>query len=368
MLPVARPSLPSLDRYVALLEQIWETRQLSNFSTFAQLFEARAQAYLGNPFVRSAASCDLGLVVSLAALGLPDGAACLVPAFTFNSTINAILWNRLRPVFVDCDPATFNIDVSDVRRRLRDGGAAAIVGTHIFGTPLDLDALLEAAREAGARVVIDAAHAFGSVYRGRRIGAGGLGDFQVFSFSGTKPITSAEGGLVAANGPEDAERIEALRAYGFRWDYVSEVVGLNAKLSELHAALGTLLVGDVEDVVARRNALAARYRGGLSSIAGLAFQSELPETRSTFKDFAVLCPALRDELSAHLGQLGIQTKKYFRPLHGMPAYAGFRSPDDDLVDTETVHSRILCLPIYNELGDEDVDRVCDVIRSFYGVR
>jgi dTDP-4-amino-4,6-dideoxy-D-glucose transaminase len=368
MLPVARPSLPSLERYVALLEQIWETRQLSNFGTFAQLFEMRAQAYLGNPFVRCAASCDLGLIVSIAALGLPDGASCLVPSFTFNSTINAILWNRLRPIFVDCDPATFNIDVRDVRRRLRKVGAAAIVGTHIFGSPLDLDALLKAAREAGARVVVDAAHAFGSVYRGRRIGVGGLGDFQVFSFSGTKQVTTAEGALVAASGLEDAGRIEKLRAYGFRWDYVSEMVGLNGKLSELHAALGTLLIGDVEDVVARRNVLASRYRAGLSSIAGLAFQSELPETRSTFKDFAILCPALRDELSAHLGQLGVQTKKYFRPLHGMPAYARFTSPDDDLVDTEAVYSRILCLPIFNELGDDDVDRVCDVIRSFYGVR
>lgn len=368
MLPVARPSLPSLDRYVTLLEQIWDTRLLSNFGTFAQLFEMRAQAYLGNPFVRSAASCDLGLMISIAALGLPDGASCVVPSFTFNSTINAILWNRLRPIFVDCDPVTLNIDVRDVRRRLGTVGAAAIVGTHIFGNPLDLDALLEVAREAGARVVVDAAHAFGSVYRGRRIGAAGLGDFQVFSFSGTKQVTTAEGALVAVSDPEDAGRIEKLRAYGFRWDYVSEMVGLNAKLSELHAALGTLLIGDVEDVVARRNVLAGRYRAGLSSIAGLAFQSELPETRSTFKDFAILCPALRDELAAHLGQLGVQTKKYFRPLHGMPAYARFKSPDDDLDDTEAVYSRILCLPIFNELGDDDVDRVCDVIRSFYGVR
>jgi dTDP-4-amino-4,6-dideoxygalactose transaminase len=368
VLPVARPSLPPLDRYVALLEQIWDTRLLSNFGTFAQLFEARAQAYLGNPFVRCAASCDLGLVVALAALELPDGAPCLVPSFTFNSTINAVIWNRLRPVFVDCDPSTFNVDVRDVHRRLGAVAPAAIVATHVFGSPLDLDALLEAAHEAGARVVVDAAHAFGSVHRGRRIGAVGLGDFQVFSFSGTKQVTSAEGGLVAASRSEDVERIEKLRAYGFRWNYVSELVGLNAKLSELHAALGTLLIGDVEDVVSRRNALAARYRAGLADIAGMTFQAELPETRSTFKDFAILCPAERDELSAHLGQLGIQTKKYFLPLHGMPAYARFTSPDDDLVDTEAVHSRILCLPIFNELGDGDVDRVCEVIRKFYGVR
>ena len=368
MLPVARPSLPPLDRYVALLEQIWDSRLLSNFGTFAQLFEARAQGYLGNPLVRCAANGDLGLVISLAALGLPDGAPCFVPSFTFNSTINAVLWNRLRPVFIDCDPATFNIDARDVRRRLESVTPAAIVATHVFGSPLDLDGLLDAAREAGARVVIDAAHAFGSVHRGRRIGTAGLGDFQVFSFSGTKQVTSAEGGLVAASRLEDVENIEKLRAYGFRWDYVSEVVGLNAKLSELHAALGALLIGEVEDVVSRRNALAARYRAGLSEIAGLAFQAELPETRSTFKDFAILCPASRDELSAHLGQLGIQTKKYFLPLHGMPAYAPFTSPGDDLADTEAVYATILCLPIFNELGDGDVDRVCDVIRNFYGVR
>ncbi len=118
MLPVSRPTLPPLDRFVELLEDIWESRMLSNFGKYAVRFEEKAQAYLGNPWARSLVNCDIGLVLSLAALELPEGGECLVQSFTFNSTVNAVLWNRLRPVYVDIDPKTFNVDVADLERRI----------------------------------------------------------------------------------------------------------------------------------------------------------------------------------------------------------------------------------------------------------
>ena len=366
MLPVSRPSLPPLEDFVALLGDIWGSRMLSNFGKYARRFEEKAQAYLGNPWTRCLVNCDVGLVLSLAALGLPEGAECLVQSFTFNSTVNAVLWNRLRPVFVDIDPRTFNVDCGDLERRLSPA-TRAIVVTHIFGSPLDIGRVMETASRRGVPVVVDAAHAYGATYRGVRIGAPQLGDFQVFSFSGTKQITSAEGGLVAAATEELAGRIEYRRAYGFQYDYVSRFLGLNGKLSEIHAALACLTIDAVEDVVAARQAKARRYQERLGEIPELRFQEHLPGNRSTYKDFAIVCPSGRDALADVLEKNEIQTKKYFRPLHPMPAFERFRSSDDDLRDTEAAADAVLCLPMFNELGEEDIDRVCDLVRRFYGL-
>ncbi len=367
MLPVSRPSLPPLADYFELLEDIWQSRMLSNFGKYALRFEEKAQAHLGNPWTRSVVNCDIGLVLSLAALELPEGAECLVQSFTFNSTVNAVLWNRLRPVFVDIDPRTLNVDAGDLERRISSRTGAILV-THIFGSPLDVGRVTAMASRRQIPVVVDAAHAYGATYRGLPIGAASLGDFQVFSFSGTKQLTCAEGGLVAAANSTLAGRIEYLRAYGFRNDYVSLVVGLNGKLSEIHAALACLTVDAVEEAVGARNAKAARYRERLAGIPGLRFQEHLPECRPTYKDFAILCPERRDALADELAKNGVQTKKYFRPLHPMPAFERFRTADDDLRDTEAVSDAVLCLPMFNELSDADVERVSGMVLQFFGRR
>lgn len=367
MLPVSRPSLPPLDRFVELLEDIWKSRMLSNFGAYARRFERTAQEYLGNPRTRAVVNCDIGLLLSVAALALPEGSECLVQSFTFNSTINAILWNRLTPVFVDIDPRTLNVDCEDLERRITPA-TRAIVVTHIFGSPLPIDRVLAIAGRRGLRVVVDAAHAYGATHRGLRIGDPRLGDFQVFSFSGTKPLTSAEGGLVSIARAEDLGVFEYLRVYGFQNDYISKYVGLNAKLSEIHAALGCLTLDTVEDVMAIRQAKAARYRAALAGAPRIRFPETLPEARSAYKDFAILCTEGRDALAAALEALGIQTKKYFRPLHLMPAYARFGSPQDDLADTLAVADAVLCLPMFNDLADSDIDRVSRAILDFYGRR
>lgn len=350
-----------------LLRDIWDRRMLSNFAQYAQEFERKAQEYLGNPRTRAAVNCDIGLVLSLAALQIPEGSECLVQSFTFNSTINAILWNRLRPVFVDIDPRTLNVDCADLERRITPATRALVV-THIFGSPLPIERVNEIARRRNLRVVVDAAHAYGATLRGMRVGDPRLGDFQVFSFSGTKQVTCAEGGLVSIAREEDLHSFEYLRAYGFHNDYISRFVGLNAKLSEIHAALGCLALDEIESVLEARGAKAARYRAALAPEGRIRFQEVPPESRSSYKDFAILCMEGRDELATRLGELGIQTKKYFRPLHRMPAYERFANAADDLRDTLAVADAVLCLPMFNELADADVDRVSQAILDFYGNR
>jgi len=359
VIPIMRPELPPLEDYVALLRRVWETRMLSNFATFAQLFEQRAQAQLGTPRVRAVVNGDVGLVLALAALDLPAGAEAVVPSFTFNSTVNAILWNKLVPVFADIDPRTLTMPASEIAR-LAGPRTAVVVATHTFGNPCDADAIRDAAG-SGPRIVYDAAHAFGSRYRGRP--AGTLGDAEVFSFSGTKLVTSAEGGLVAANADAVIERLEYLRGYGFLGDYETRWPGLNGKMSELHAALGTLTIETVEAAVAKRQSIAARYREQLGDLAALSFQHIDPRDRTTYKDFALLCAEDRDGLEARLNAAGVQTKRYFRPAHTMRAYRGYAR--GALPATESVYARILCVPIYNDLAPADQERVTDLVRAHY---
>lgn len=358
-IPIMRPELPPLERYVELLRRVWDARMLSNFGPLAREFEHQARGYLGNPHLLATGNADLGLVLGLAALALPEGAEAIVPSFTFNSTVNAVLWNRLTPVFADIDPATLTIDPAEVERLITPR-TAVIIGTHVFGNPCDADALLARAQRQAIPVVYDAAHSYGSRYRGRPSGGGTLGTIEVFSFSGTKLVTSAEGGLVAPNSAALAEKLAYLRAYGFQGDYESHYVGLNGKISELNAALGVLTLELVERAVLRRAAIVARYRAALAAAPGLGFQQIDPRDRSTHKDFAILCrsEAQRNHIEQALTVSEIQTKRYFRPAHTMRAYR--RWSQRALPATDDVYARILCLPIFNDLPDEDVDRIAGI--------
>jgi dTDP-4-amino-4,6-dideoxygalactose transaminase len=360
VIPICRPELPPLERYVELLRDIWASRMLSNFGTYARRFEQQAQTYLGHPRVRAVASCDLGLMIALAALDLPQGGEAIVPSFTFNSTINAILWNRLTPVFADIDAQRLTLDPAEVAA-LRGPRTAVVVGTHAFGNPCDDDAIRDAAGAPAVPVVYDAAHAFGSRYRGRPAGA--LGDLEVFSFSGTKLVTSAEGGLVSAGRDDLVTRIEYLRAYGFQADYESHVVGINGKISEPNAALGVLTMETVERAVARRAAIVRSYRERLAGTDAVTFQEVDARDRSTYKDFAILCARGRDGLMQRLEAAGIQTKRYFRPAHTMRAYRSFATRP--LPRTEAAYDCILCLPIFNELSDAEIDEVAGRVRAHY---
>ena len=358
MIPIMRPELPPLERYLELVRKIWDSHMLSNFGPMAREFERKAQVYLGNPNVRCIASADLGLMTAIAALDLPDDAEAVLPSFTFNSTVNAALWNGLTPVFADIDAGTFNLDAASLRAAITPR-TKVIIATHVFGNPCDVDAL--AAVAGDIPIVFDSAHAYGGRYRDRACGGGTLGAFEVFSFSGTKLVTSGEGGLVAARDETLARKMEYLRAYGFQGDYESHMVGLNGKLSELNAALGVLTIDLVDAAVKRRHQVVARYRAALAG-AGLTFQQSDPRDLPTWKDFAILCrdTATRDRVEAALTAEQVQTKRYFRPAHAMRAFR--RYAKCPLPRTEDVYARILCLPIFNEIPDSDVDRIAGIVR------
>ena len=359
MIPITRPALPPLADYTALLEDIWSSRMLSNFGRYAGELETMTTDYLGVP-TRVTVSGDIGLTLTIAALGLPRGATALVPSFTFNSTINAVLWNGLTPVFADIDAGTFNVDPIALASLAERHRPALIVATHVFGNPADVDGIARVAAEHRARVVYDAAHGYGAQRAASHVG--GFGDVEVFSLSGTKPVTSAEGGLVASKDEELLDRLTYLRGYGFRNDYNSRHIGLNGKMSELHAALGLLTMGRVDDALTIREAIVSVYRERLGTLAGVEFQRVRPEDRSTYKDFAVVFDSgeTRDRVELALSTAGVQTKRYFRPCHSMDAFR--RYADRPLPATEDVHARILCIPLFEDLNSDQVTLICDTIQ------
>ncbi len=355
MIPITRPELPPLEEYRALLEEIWESRMLSNFGKFAQRLEEMTSTYLGVP-TRVVVSGDVGLILTIAALDLPRGSSVVLPSFTFNSTVNAVLWNGLRPVFADIDADTFNLDPTSAEEAASRYDAKLILATHVFGNPADVDGLSEVAGRHGARLVFDAAHAYGAQRDGRKVGS--FGDAEVFSLSGTKLVTSAEGGIIASSDPDLLQRITYLRGYGFLGDYNSRYVGMNGKMSELHAALGTLTLARVDAAVTTRTVLVAEYRQRIRQFR-VATQIIRPSDQSTYKDFGLLFRSSRERQRAEfaLAEASIQTKRYFLPCHTQHAYSGCARVA--LKRTEDIHSRLLCIPLFEGLRLNELE---DIVR------
>lgn len=326
---------------------------LSNFARFATELERDAATYLDVRSCQTVSSGDIGLIVVLAALDLPSGSPCFVSDFTFNSTGNASIWAGLRPILVDIDDATFNMSPESLEAAMRRHPSPGVVlPTHVFGNPCatrDIEAL---ARSHQSFVVYDAAHAYGSQIGGESVGL--AGDASVFSLSGTKLVTSGEGGLIATKHDWLSRNVLYRRAYGFQNDYRSECVGVNGKMSELHAALGLLSVRSVEQQVERRHEIVARYQERLGARVG--WQQLTTNSRSTFKDIAVLLGESRNSVEQALAQSGVQTKRYFMPLHDMPAFSHFA--DGPLDTSAKIANEVLCLPCFSDLTDEQIDFVC----------
>jgi dTDP-4-amino-4,6-dideoxygalactose transaminase len=361
VLRVASPTLPPLDAYAAELEQSWEQGRLSNFGALGRRFEELCSQYAGLPHVRSVSSCDVGLTLAVRALGLEPGSRVVVPSFTFASTLHALLWNGLEPRFADVDPDGWCLSAESARAAL-DGDVRAIVGTHAFMGACDVAGLEALAADTGSVLLFDAAQALATWVGSVHVGA--FGDASVFSFSPAKVATCGEGGLAAFRDPAAAERFALLRAYGSDLDYDSRLVGLNGKLSELHAALGCLTVPQVEDEVAAREALVERYRERLGELDGVRLQAVATEVRGTPTQMVADLGGRRDGVAAALGHCGIESRAYFRPLHAMERFRGLSSAP--LPVTERLGASLLALPLHGGMATGDVDRVCDVVEAAIG--
>ena len=361
-IPLARPRVLDPEAVQALVGDILGGGTLTN-GPLVRTFEERAARYLGVRHCVAVSSCTAGLMLVLRASDLTGDV--VIPSFTFAATAHAVAWNGLRPVFADIEPGTLTLSPDSVRRAIGDR-TSAILATHIFGTPCRVEELREIADERSVRLVFDAAHAFGSRHGDQMVG--GFGDAEVFSLSPTKVLFAGEGGLITTNDDLLAERCRIGRDYGNPGDYDCRFVGLNARMSELHAAVALASFEDLEDRLAERLELEGAYRHALTDIPGVSFPSVLPGDRSTVKDLTILLdPGVfgmgPDALGRALGSVGIETKRYYAPpVHSMQAYSSLGPPESDLSVTSDVASRTLTLPLWGGMGVERVEHVAQAIR------
>ncbi len=370
-LPIIRPTLPPFEDVVDQFRSVWESGQITSGRNVAAL-EEEVCAYTGAPHCVAVGNCTAGLILSLLSLDLAPGEV-LVPAFTFAATAHAVVWAGHEPVFVDCQPGTFNADPDSVRASLTPRTRAILV-THIFGVPVDVDELRQIAQDAGISILFDAAQALGAKYRGR--GAGSLGDLEVFSMSPTKVVTAAEGGLITLADGERAGKLRRMRDYGKARDGADmEIISLNARQSEFHAVIARSTLRHSDAYIGARRRLIARYQASLASLPGISFQT-VPSDRTTSGNYMVVrvgkeAPLSRDSLYQALGNVGIQTKKYFWPVvHLQAAYRKWgEAYRGRLPEAERAAQEGLALPLYGHMTDEECDRVIEEIhRAFSGAR
>ncbi len=281
-LPFVRPTIPDPGPVAKEIESILASGMLTNGPRVREL-ERRAADYLGVAHCVAVSSCTSGLMLVQRAAGLTGDV--VIPSFTFAATAHAVAWNGLRPVFADIDPDTLTLSPT-AAFKAAGVRTSAIMATHTFGTPCDVEALCAAAHANGLRLFFDAAHAFGS-RRGER-SIGGFGDAEVFSLTPTKILVAGEGGIIATNDDMLAERCRIGRDYANPGDYDCLFVGLNARMSEIHAAVALASFDGIEGRIQLRNHLAAVYRSALGGIPGIAFPLVRDGDRSTFKDFTIV--------------------------------------------------------------------------------
>jgi dTDP-4-amino-4,6-dideoxygalactose transaminase len=365
-LPLARPAIADPAAVGEAIAAILASGVLTNGPTVRRL-EERAAEYLGVRHCVAVASCTAGLMLVLRVSGLSGDV--VLPSFTFSASAHAVAWNGLRPVFADIRPDDLLLD-PDAVARSAGVRTSAILATHTYGTPCDTEALGALARRNGIRLFFDAAHAFGS-RRGPTM-VGGFGDAEVFSLSPTKVLIAAEGGIIATNDDTLADRCRMGRDYGNPGDYDTRFIGLNARMSELHAATALASFADLEERIARRNQLAERYRKALGDLPGIDFPAVAEGDRSTYKDFTILVDAERfgmdaAALATALAAEGVQTRRYYAPpVHRQRAYRWVGPANGALPETDRAAARVLTLPLWTGMADDQVDRVGQAVARLAG--
>jgi dTDP-4-amino-4,6-dideoxygalactose transaminase len=359
-LPIVSPEGLPGEEFLEDVRRILQSRQLTN-GAYVREFEAAAGSFLGVPHCVAVSSCTSGLILVLQALGLRG--AVILPSFTFHATAHSVLWNGLRPVFADCERGTFCLDPDAVRAQL-SADTAAILAVHLYGNPIAVTELEAIAAERGIPLICDAAHAFGTEFHAARVGATGVAE--VFSFSPTKLLVAGEGGLVSTRDPELARRLRAARNYGDSGTADPELPGLNARMSEIHAALALRGLPGIAARIERRNQIRLHYERQLGVLPGITFQEIRDGCRTTAKDFSMIVDEAefgqpRDWLLERLLQRNIEVRRYFwPPVHRQKLYREIWD-GRPLPVTDWVSDRVISLPIYSSLGDEDVDRICAAV-------
>jgi dTDP-4-amino-4,6-dideoxygalactose transaminase len=361
---VTRPLLPPLEEFIPYLEKIWESKWLTNGGPFHEELESALAKYLGVDHLALFANGTIALITALQLLRI-TGEVITTP-YSFVATAHSLLWNSITPVFADIDPETCNLDPNKIEQAITPR-TTAIMPVHCYGNPCDVERIQQIADTYGLKVIYDAAHAFGITYKGKSLLK--HGDLSVLSFHATKVFNTFEGGAIVCPDAKTKQRIDYLKNFGHAGEVTVMAPGINGKMNELQAAFGMLQLKHIDKAILRRGVIDSLYRKLLGGISSITYFDRNPEITSNFSYFPILVnsdyPISRDALNQKLRENGIYARRYFYPLiTDFPMYRGLPSANrNNLQVAADITLKVLCLPIYPSLSDEEITYITNVIAA-----
>ena len=369
---VTSPLLPDLGEFNEMLKQIWDSKWITNMGQYHKQLEQALADYLHVPYVCLFTNGTLPLMTALQALRI-TGEVITTP-YSFVATTHSIWWNGCKPVFVDIEPSTGNIDPAKIEAAITPA-TTAIMPVHVYGKPCDIKAIQEIADKYGLRVIYDAAHAFGVEVPAEKYGLeaysdNGLagimnaGDMSTLSFHATKVYNTIEGGALVVHDEKTKKRIDNLKNFGITDQVTVVAPGINGKMDEMRSAYGLLNLKQVDWAIRQRNEAAKQYRAVLRNVEGISFWEDMPGVRHNYSYFPIFVDAekfgmTRDELFYKMAEKDVLSRRYFYPLiSNFSTYRGLpSSAKENLPVANKMAEEVLCLPMHHALTEEDMDRI-----------
>jgi len=360
---VTTPLLPPLEEFIPYLEDIWDRKWITNNGHYHQELEQKLCEYLGVNYLSLFTNGTIPLVTALQALRI-TGEVITTP-YSFVATTHALWWNGIKPVFVDIDPITLNLDPEKIEAAITLK-TTAIMPVHVYGNPCNMESIQEIADKYGLKVIYDAAHAFGVKLKDKSILD--QGDISTLSFHATKTYNTIEGGALICHDEKTKQRIDYLKNFGFAGEIEVVAPGINGKMDEIRAAYGIINLKHVDSAIQKRKEVAIQYRTLLKDIEGISFLNDIPNVRHNYSYFPIFIDLerygkTRDELYEKLKDNNIFGRRYFYPLiSDFSTYRGLDSATANNLPVATkVANSVICLPIHHELTKEDIDRIVNII-------
>lgn len=367
---VTSPLLPPLEEFTLLLEDIWKRKWITNNGYYHQELEKELANYLKVPYLSLFTNGTLPIMVALQALRI-TGEVITTP-YSFVATTHSLWWNGIKPVFVDIDPITGNLDPNKIEAAITPQ-TTAIMPVHVYGNPCDTERIKEIADIYGLKVIYDAAHAFGVEVNGESILK--AGDMSTLSFHATKTYNTIEGGALICHDAETKKRIDYLKNFGFAGETKVIAPGINGKMDEVRAAYGLLQLRYVDDAIIQRQKVAQTYRKELKDIPGISFMMDMPGVRYNYSYFPIFVDEkkygmTRNQLYYKLQESEIYGRRYFYPLISeFATYRGLPSASkNNLPIANKIADSVICLPIHNTLEEENTLQISKLIKKYVGNR
>ena len=363
IITVTSPLLPTLDEFTESLKEIWESKWITNNGQFHQKLEAALAEYLKVPYVSLFTNGTLPLLTALQAMRI-TGEVITTP-YSFVATTHALWWNGIKPVFVDIDPSTGNIDPQKIEAAITPR-TTAILPVHVYGKPCDTEAIQAIADKYGLKVIYDAAHAFGVEVNGESLL--NAGDMSTLSFHATKVFNTIEGGAMVMHDEKTKQRIDYLKNFGFANEIEVVGPGINSKMDEIRSAYGLLNLKQVDTAIAARQKVAVAYREALRNVDGISFWDDMPGVRHNYSYFPIFVDTekygmTRDELYVKMKDQGVWGRRYFYPLISeFSTYRGLESSrPENLPNAHRMADTVICLPMHHALSENDLNRIINSI-------